>query len=45
MNMATYSIGKRCRKRLGMVGFAFFLLKEFLWLAAPLVMYLLRNAG
>jgi hypothetical protein len=32
-------------KRLGLVGFTFFLLKGLAWLAVPVVMYLLGTAG
>lgn len=39
--MTTYSFDKRTWKRLGMVGFAFFLLKGLLWLLIPLLIYLI----
>lgn len=45
MNMAIYRIGKCSWKRLGMLGFAFFLVKGLLWLTVPLVMYLLGIKG
>jgi hypothetical protein len=32
-------------KRLGLVGFTFFLLKGLVWLAVPAVMYLMGTAG
>lgn len=45
MNTETYNNGKRFCKGLGMVGFAFFLVKGLVWLAIPVVMYLLGYAG
>jgi hypothetical protein len=45
MNTATYSIEKHFWKRLGMAGFAFFLVKGLMWLAVPVVMYLMGTAG
>jgi len=39
MNMTTYTFEKRIWKRLGMAGFAFFLLKGLLWLLIPLLIY------
>ena len=32
-------------KRLGLVGFTFFLLKGLAWLVVPVVMYLMGTAG
>ena len=32
-------------KRLGMAGFTFFLVKGLVWLAVPVVMYLMGTAG
>jgi len=45
MNTVAYNNGKRFWKRLGMAGFAFFLVKGLVWLAIPVVMYLLGSAG
>jgi hypothetical protein len=45
MNAATYSIGKHFWKRLGVAGFVFFLVKGMVWLAVPVVMYLLGTAN
>jgi len=45
MNTVTYNHGMRFWKRLGMAGFAFFLLKGLVWLAIPVVMYLFGSAG
>jgi hypothetical protein len=45
MSTATYYIGKRFWKRLGMAGFSFFLVKGLVWLAVPVVMYLMGAAG
>jgi hypothetical protein len=45
MNTATYHIGKRFWKRLGMAGFTLFLVKGLVWLAVPVVMYLMRAMG
>jgi hypothetical protein len=41
MSMLTGNIEKHFWKRLGMAGFAFFLAKGLLWLAVPVVMYLM----
>jgi hypothetical protein len=32
-------------KRLGMAGFTFFLVKGLMWLAVPVMMYLMGTAG
>ena len=45
MNTASYSNEKHFWKRLGMAGFAFFLVKGLMWLAVPVVMYLMGTAG
>ncbi|MBK5106236.1 MAG: hypothetical protein JJE42_18480 [Burkholderiales bacterium] len=45
MNTATEHGNKQIWKRLGIVGFAFFLLKGLVWLAVPVVMYLIGAAG
>jgi len=45
MSTLTGNIEKRFWKRLGLTGFVFFLAKGLVWLAAPLVMYLMRAAG
>lgn len=45
MNTVTYNNGMRFWKRLGMAGFAFFLLKGLVWLVIPVVMYLFGSAG
>jgi hypothetical protein len=45
MNTPAYSIDKRFWKRLGMAGFAFFLVKGLVWLAVPVVMVLLGGAN
>lgn len=44
MNTATYHIEKRFWKRLGMAGFVIFLVKGMVWLAVPVVMYLVGAA-
>ncbi len=44
MNTATYNSEKHFWKRLGMAGFAFFLVKGLVWLAVPVVMYLMGAA-
>jgi hypothetical protein len=41
MNTATHSIEKHFWKRLGLAGFAFFLVKGLVWLAVPVVIYLM----
>lgn len=45
MSTVTYNTGNRFWKRLGMAGFIFFLAKGLVWLAVPVVMYLMRAAG
>jgi len=45
MNTATENTERHFWKRLGMAGLAFFLLKGLVWLAVPIVMYLMRTAG
>ncbi|MEW6332376.1 MAG: hypothetical protein AB1560_13045 [Pseudomonadota bacterium] len=41
MSTLTGDIENRFWKRLGMAGFAFFLVKGLMWLAVPVVMYLM----
>jgi hypothetical protein len=45
MSTLTGNIEKHFWKRLGMAGFAFFLVKGLLWLAVPVVMYLMGAAN
>ena len=45
MSTLTGNIENRFWKRLGMAGFAFFLVKGLLWLAVPVVMVLMGAAG
>lgn len=45
MNMLTLSIEKRLWKRLGLAGFAFFLVKGLVWLAVPIVLYWMGYAN
>lgn len=45
MNTATFNNNKRFWKRLGMAGFAFFLVKGLVWLTIPIVMYLMGSSG
>ena len=45
MNTLTGNIEKHFWKRLGMAGFAFFLVKGLVWLAVPVVMVLMGAAG
>ena len=40
MNTAPHIIERQFWNRLGMAGFAFFLVKGLVWLAVPVVMYL-----
>jgi hypothetical protein len=44
MNILTGNIENRFWKRLGIAGFAFFLVKGLAWLAVPVVMYLMGTA-
>ena len=44
MNPPICSTEKRIWKRLGMAGFAFFLVKGLVWLAIPVIMYLMGIA-
>jgi hypothetical protein len=44
MRTLTGNIESRFWKRLGMAGFAFFLVKGLAWLAVPVVMYLMGAA-
>jgi len=41
----TYSLEKASWKRLGIIGFAFFLLKGLAWLTLPAVIYLIDIAS
>ncbi|MDH3310671.1 MAG: hypothetical protein OEM95_08315 [Gammaproteobacteria bacterium] len=45
MNTVTYNVEKHFWKRLGIAGFVFFLVKGLVWLAVPVVMYLIGYAG
>lgn len=45
MNTATENNQGHFWRRLGMAGFAFFLLKGLVWLAVPVLMYLMGAAG
>jgi hypothetical protein len=45
MNTAIFKNEKRFWKRLGMAGFAVFLVKGLVWLAIPVVMYLMGSSG
>ena len=45
MNTLTGNIENRFWKRLGIAGFTFFLVKGLVWLAVPVVMYLMGAAG
>ena len=45
MSTLTGNIENRFWKRLGMAGFAFFLVKGLIWLAVPVVMVLMGAAG
>ena len=45
MNTATCNSPKIFWKRLGMAGFAFFLVKGLAWLTVPVVLYVLGIAG
>ena len=44
MNMTTHNSEKHIWKRLGIAGFVFFLVKGLVWLAVPIVMYLMGSA-
>ena len=44
MSTLTSNIENRFWKRLGMAGFTFFLVKGLIWLAVPVVMYLMGGA-
>jgi hypothetical protein len=45
MNISTENRQRYFWRRLGMAGFAFFLLKGLVWLAVPVAMYLMGAAG
>jgi len=45
MNMVTCNTQRIFWKRLGMAGFAFFLVKGLAWLAVSIVLYVLGIAG
>jgi len=45
MNSATGIAQGSVWKRLGLAGFTFFLVKGLVWLAVPVVMYLMGAAG
>ena len=45
MNTLTGNIENRFWKRLGIAGFTFFLVKGLVWLAVPVVMYLMGATG
>ena len=44
MSTMTRNIANRFWRRMGMAGFAFFLVKGLAWLAVPVVMYLMDAA-
>lgn len=45
MNTITYPIKELFWKRLGLFGFAFFLLKGLVWLSVPVMIYLMGLAS
>jgi len=45
MKSATGIVHGALGKRLGLAGFTFFLVKGLVWLAVPVVMYLMGAAG
>jgi len=45
MNPVIDSSQRSLWKRLGLIGFTFFLVKGLLWLSLPVVMYLMGAAG